>query len=155
MKIRAATSKDVPALQRLYAVVDRLHADAVPHVFVDLPSGRPADFVRCKLAEAGTMLVAESSGRVVGFTSIRPREAPEAPVFRKRNYLHVEELVVDAAFHRTGVGTALMRGAEQWARERGFARIQLTVWSFNAGAIALYELLGYSTDLLVMSRDVP
>jgi ribosomal protein S18 acetylase RimI-like enzyme len=38
-----------------------------------------------------------------------------------------------------------MEAAQEWARQRGARRVQLTVWEFNEGAIAFYESLGYET----------
>ena len=50
--------------------------------------------------------------------------------------------VVSAA-RRSGVGEALMRALHDQARERGVRRIWLEVIVENAGALALYEKLGY------------
>jgi GNAT superfamily N-acetyltransferase len=52
--------------------------------------------------------------------------------------------VVGAA-RRTGVGEALMRALHDEARRRGVRRVWLEVIVENAGALALYEKLGYRT----------
>ncbi|HEX6953000.1 MAG TPA: GNAT family N-acetyltransferase [Gaiellaceae bacterium] len=44
---------------------------------------------------------------------------------------------------RSGIGEALMRALHEQARERGVQRIWLEVIVENAGALALYEKLGY------------
>jgi len=51
-----------------------------------------------------------------------------------------------------GVGTALMRAAEDWARERGAERVILDLAAANTGARKLYERLGYETHGLMMDR---
>jgi acetyltransferase (GNAT) family protein len=51
---------------------------------------------------------------------------------------------VVASARRAGVGEALMRAAHEEARSRGVERVWLEVIAENAGAIALYEKLGYS-----------
>ncbi|MFC7483546.1 GNAT family N-acetyltransferase [Luedemannella flava] len=63
----------------------------------------------------------------------------------------VQQLSVDPAHQRAGVGTALMRAAEGWLRDRpNLPRtISLGVETTNAAAIALYSRLGY----VVTSRD--
>jgi hypothetical protein len=48
-----------------------------------------------------------------------------------------------------------MGAGEQWARRQGARRIMLNVWEFNAGALGLYESLGYTTfsrNLTLRSR---
>ncbi len=47
---------------------------------------------------------------------------------------------------RTGVGSALMRAGEAWARERGLPVMSLDVWATNERARAFYETLGYSAE---------
>ena len=50
--------------------------------------------------------------------------------------------VADAARGR-GIGEALMRAAERAGRARGCSRLRLEVRQDNAGAVRLYERLGY------------
>ena len=57
----------------------------------------------------------------------------------------VDSVVVARAAQRSGVGTTLMGRAESWAREKGTNQLELQVWEFNVGAVALYEKLGYRT----------
>lgn len=47
---------------------------------------------------------------------------------------------------RKGLGTEMMRAAEQEARKRGSARIRLEVSTRNYPAIEFYRGLGYKTD---------
>ena len=39
-----------------------------------------------------------------------------------------------------------MHAAEDWAREVGVTKIELHVFPYNAGALALYEGLGYGRE---------
>jgi RimJ/RimL family protein N-acetyltransferase len=58
---------------------------------------------------------------------------------------HVADLgLMVAATHRQrGVGTLLMRVAEQWAEAAGVSKLELHVFPHNEPAIALYAKLGY------------
>jgi GNAT superfamily N-acetyltransferase len=67
------------------------------------------------------------------------------------NWLVIEMLVVPAHLRGTGIGTALMRGAEQTARARACTGIQLTRLDFQAPAF--YEQLGFIT--FGVQADVP
>jgi RimJ/RimL family protein N-acetyltransferase len=83
------------------------------------------------------VFVAESPDRIVGRLSIARDPHPASR--------HVADLGVMVArdFRRRGAGRALMEAAERWARRVGVRKIELHVFPHNAGAIALYEELGY------------
>jgi RimJ/RimL family protein N-acetyltransferase len=61
---------------------------------------------------------------------------------------HVADLglMVAASHRRLGIGTALMLAAEDWAGRAGVTKLELHVFPHNAGAIALYEKLGYERE---------
>ncbi|MEJ5314217.1 GNAT family N-acetyltransferase [Anaerolinea thermophila] len=55
----------------------------------------------------------------------------------------LEDLFVREGFRQRGIGTGLLRYAEQMAQRRGFPYIGLAVGLKNASARRLYERLGY------------
>ena len=57
----------------------------------------------------------------------------------------VDSLAVDPSYRGMGVGTTLMRRAEEKARSMGKRKMSLWVIGENEGAIRLYERLGYET----------
>ena len=57
----------------------------------------------------------------------------------------LEDLFVTASARRRGVGRALVAAAVERATARGARRIELDTNETNAGALALYESLGFST----------
>jgi RimJ/RimL family protein N-acetyltransferase len=84
------------------------------------------------------VLVAQSAeGRIVGRLSLGRDPHPACA--------HVAELgiIVAGGSRRSGVGTALLVAAEEWARDAGVSKIELHVLTHNAAAIRLYEQLGY------------
>lgn len=67
-------------------------------------------------------------------------------LFRERGvYGHVAELGMSVApeHRREGIGTALIEGAFDWAREFAVEKITLNVFPHNARALALYEKMGF------------
>ena len=58
----------------------------------------------------------------------------------------LEDLYVRAAARGQGVGAALVAAALDRARARGSRRIELDTSEANAGALALYERMGFSTS---------
>jgi ribosomal protein S18 acetylase RimI-like enzyme len=62
-------------------------------------------------------------------------------------------LAVARAFRRLGVGTMLMRSAEQWCRERSVPKLQLMVRSESVEMAHFYGALGYEkSDVVVLAK---
>ena len=55
-------------------------------------------------------------------------------------------LAVAESHRRSGVGRALMAGAEDWLRERGAPAVRLMVREDNTEAHGFYRALGYDTQ---------
>jgi GNAT superfamily N-acetyltransferase len=93
----------------------------------------------------GVLLVAWLDGRPVGdgFLAGTAAEEPEL----RRHLLGVprlDHLEVLEPLWRRGIGTALIRAAEDTARRLGHERLALAVGIDNPGAQRLYERLGYA-----------
>ena len=86
------------------------------------------------------VLVAETPDGIVGRLSIARDPHPASS--------HVADLgvMVSRDHRRRGAGRALMRAAEEWARNVGIGKIELHVFPYNAPAISLYEHLGYERE---------
>lgn len=61
-------------------------------------------------------------------------------------------LYVEPDARRQGIGTALMRHGESWARNQGFRELGLHVFQSNQTAIALYRRLGYQSASIWMTK---
>lgn len=109
--------------------------------------GQPR-FFRDRLARqsrgAGVLLVAVLADVVVGDVYVSWEPAGE-PALRKhfRGVPSLVHLEVAAGARRRGIGTNLVRRAEDEAAWRGARQILLGVEGANAGARRLYEGLGY------------
>jgi putative acetyltransferase len=88
------------------------------------------------------MLVAEADGAMVGNAGLHGTGSSP----RRRHVMGLG-VAVDKAWHRRGVGSALMEAlleaADCWL---GCLRIELTVYIENAGAIAVYHKFGFEIE---------
>ena len=82
--------------------------------------------------------VADVDGKVVGLLHMYERTALEKP-----REAVIQSLVVDATQRGRGVGAALMREAERWARGRDLPAVALYTRIDRDAARAFYERLGY------------
>mgnify|MGYP001793240337 FL=1 len=69
-------------------------------------------------------------------------------------HAHIFLLYVVPHHRRKGIGTALMKYAERWARKRGDSQIGLQVFTSNEPALKLYNHLGYQTQSLWMIKSL-
>ena len=77
-------------------------------------------------------MIARGGDAIAGFAKIRSGDAPET--IPAPDALEVQQLYVDAAWRRKGVGRALMDWAVATAREQGRAGLWLSVWQDAAQA---------------------
>jgi len=70
-----------------------------------------------ELAEPEAVLVAEESGKLLGFVEVSIRPHAEGCHSRRAGYL--EAWFVDQKVRRQGIGRSLVAAAEDWARNQG------------------------------------
>jgi ribosomal protein S18 acetylase RimI-like enzyme len=129
MEIRAAQPHDAPDLVALFA---------------DWDHPQPEDVISERLAEwAGTpraeVLVAELDGGVAGLAAVHA--TPH--LARPGRFARLIGLAVAREFRRRGVAAALVRAAEELARNWGCDRLEATSSRWREEAPALYAALGY------------
>ena len=90
-----------------------------------------------------TLLVAVIGGKVIGSLGLNRLEG-------RRSHVGTVGMAVHDAYAGRGAGTALMAAAaEQADRWLNLRRIELTVWTDNVRAIALYERFGFEREGLM------
>ena len=101
---------------------------------------------------AGAILVAECDGEVAGFVTILARVPFEELDDPPGDRAIVSDLAVLARFRRRGLGAALLREADRYAREAGATEIRIGVMSENRGAAQLYRQEGFAPYLEILSK---
>ncbi|NES82179.1 MAG: GNAT family N-acetyltransferase [Moorea sp. SIO2B7] len=69
-------------------------------------------------------------------------------------YSYIFLLHVLKEHRRKGIGSALMRYAQDWAKKRGDRQIGIQVFANNQPALNLYHCLGYQTQSLLMLKPL-
>jgi ribosomal protein S18 acetylase RimI-like enzyme len=136
MEVRPATPADLPELSRLF--------DAY-RVFYRQPSDPAAAerFLRERFARRDSHLfVAPAGAGLAGFTQLYPSLSS---VSMARIFV-LNDLFVDAAARRGGVGRALLEAAHAFACSQGAVRVSLETAVDNTSAQRLYESVGYVRD---------
>lgn len=129
---------------RLLDALDQIHRERVPWLFraTNEPARTRQEYAELIEGPDSTLITAVAP-QVIGVALVLLKSTPAFPVFVPARFAVVDNLVVESAWRRSGVGTALTRAAEDWARARGASWLELGVYEFNDSARAFYEALGY------------
>jgi GNAT superfamily N-acetyltransferase len=150
--IREASIVDIDSLCRLYYEFHEFHVRGAPDRLLSL--GPLAEFDRSELAlglqkilddEKATLFVAEVAGERVGFAEVYARQDEANPMRVEYQYGHLQSLMVLEGFRGQGIGTALVKAAEQWAKVRGVNEMRLDTWEFPGDPVSFYRRVGYRT----------
>jgi ribosomal protein S18 acetylase RimI-like enzyme len=153
--VRAAETRDLPALGRLGADLVRQHHGFDRLRFLkpqaDLEEGY-AWFLGTQLAEPDvTILVAEERDQVIGYVyaGLEPhswKELREAAGF-------IHDVVVEREARGRGIATRLCEAAAAWLEARGAPRVMLWTAEQNQGAQRLFQRLGFRRTMIEMTRE--
>ena len=89
------------------------------------------------------MIVACVENEPRGFAVVQYIDKPESAYMRAQHFYHIEEFGVDERYRRCGIGTALLCFCKAQAKNRGFDRVTLDVWTFNESAQKFYAAAGF------------
>ena len=160
--IRPAQKPDLEALYDLYFEFHEFNAQHLPVYLQSLgePTKEDRKDLQKKLVQIlegsdSTILVAEESGRILGFAEIwlkQPDPNDRAKIHTP--YAHLQSLSVTQPFRRKGIGIRLLQGAEAWAGERGALELRLDIWEFSTGPLEFYQKAGYYTFRRALAKNL-
>ena len=94
------------------------------------------------------VLIAEDEqGDRLGFATVS-----HSTHFTGQRQAYIGELVTSETAEGQGVGTALVKACEQWAREQGYAIITLTTGAGNTRALQFYDHLGFQNEDITLTK---
>lgn len=135
VKIRQATTSDIPAMNELFRK-DLGYAECtleiVENQFAGLDNSRETVFV----AEAE-----DDSSHIAGVIHVEKYNVLYFPTMA-----NILGIAVAADFRRQGIGSALLKRAEEWARENGASSMRLNSGESRKQAHEFYRAQGYIDD---------
>ncbi|MBP9782015.1 GNAT family N-acetyltransferase [Candidatus Woesebacteria bacterium] len=141
ISLRTATDSDWQTLQELNNQVFQNDKDNDPDLDLNWPYTERGIGYYKKLADGtyGHCIIAEESGAVVGYVAL----AVKTFDYRKSKYVEVENIGVSPEHRSLGIGTALMKAAEQWAKSQGASSLYVEAFWENQRAINYYKENGF------------
>lgn len=155
MQIRTIAKKDFAEMQRLMEQVHQLHAKHRPDIY-STTSGFDAEYFESICTDAHTIaLVAhETEHALCGFCIVTLRAPSCNRSVRKRKVAYLEDLCVDVAYQKRGIGKALLLQAKLLAKQRGAQVLEGMVWSFNDNAMRFYEAMGMTPRSVILEQKL-
>ena len=155
MPVRFAEKKDLERVNELRRQVSDLHVAGKPEVFRPGFPRELQEYIYTAWKDPRQAIVVnERDGVICGFAVLHHITKPESPYSYGREYLDINEFGVDEACRRQGVATEMMDFIKEYAKEKGFHKIELNMWEFNRTALAFYEAVGFSTYRRYMETEV-
>lgn len=146
MKVRFAKEEELDQVNILRKQVNDLHVEGKPEVFKPGFSKELRDFIYDIWADPEQeIVVADIDGIICGFAVLHHLNRPENPFMKERDFLDIDEFCVDKEHGRKGVASEMISFIKNYAKEKGFHRIELNMWEFNQDALAFYEASGFET----------
>ena len=141
--IRRAEPKDAPRISALLRQVLEVHAKARPDLFQTGTQKYSEVGVLALLNNPDCVLFVETDAAdsAVGY-AICFVETVGGGAMKARRELYIDDICVDEAARRTGVGQRLYAHVRQYAKDAGFDWITLNVWEGNDPALAFYRRMG-------------
>ena len=153
MTVRRAVAGDEHTLAALTRFVHDVHEARRPDYFRPVRLEDVAAWFRSQLeAPTSAAWIAEEGGAPVGYLLAMFHDRPENPFRRARRWCEIDQIAVDPAWRRRGVGRSLMQAALDEARARAFGDVELSSWAFNSDAHALFRGLGFEPRVVTFER---
>jgi ribosomal protein S18 acetylase RimI-like enzyme len=103
--------------------------------------------------KGGRILVAEDErGSLLGWAVALAAEDEIFVADAERRFAYLSELYVAEAARGAGIGQALIRACEAWARSAGYSSIRIGVLSGNTRADRIYRAAGYAPYALTLRK---
>ncbi len=146
VEVRPAREDELERVNELRMQVNALHVAGKPEVFKPGFGPELRNYIHVIREDPEQwIIVAEKDGCIRGFAVLHHIRRPENPFMKERDFLDIDEFCVDEACRRQGIASAMIGYIRDFAREKGFHRIELNMWEFNQDALAFYEAAGFRT----------
>ncbi|MDF7801557.1 GNAT family N-acetyltransferase [Pontiellaceae bacterium B1224] len=140
MKIRTATSDDIPAMAELLHELFAVEVDFSPHYPTQV---RGLELLLKR--EHAVIFVADTGDQLIGMCTVQIHVSTA-----KGNEVGiVEDVIIDVDHRGKGIGSTLLRKLEEWASERGLTRLQLQADRDNHPALGFYRRQGWHLTNLI------
>jgi ribosomal protein S18 acetylase RimI-like enzyme len=144
MRIEPGSPTDAGTLARLNPFVHDLHREHAPHVFgAPTHEEAAAAFEAMLRRDNHRAFLAYVDDRAVGYVLVTVGERPASAFNRPRRWLYIDQISIEPAARRRGVGRALVAAVLEYADDTEIHDVEVDTWAFNDRAQAFFASLGF------------
>ena len=143
LEIKKAVPEHVAKIGKIAYQVALLHYQNEPNEFRKPTLKGQTEYIAKTIKEKNALVLDACSGeKIVGYVIIYFNTLPnEYFKFNKRAF--IGSIAVDKNYHGKGIGTALLKSAEEAVKKKKISVMEMDVYTFNTDAEKLYNKLGY------------
>lgn len=147
IEVRELENKDIGQVVDMWYELATMHEEAMNgYDLAEDPKDAWAEFIRNSREKKNMVtLIAEENDDVLGFVNVVIKK--RAPFFAERRAGNILDLFVKEEERRKGVGTMLVKRAENWIKGQGVKLANMTVATVNEGAKGFWDGMGYEAYL--------
>jgi len=128
------------------------------HIQINFPDSRYKEKLFKKIVkneyekepEGFLIVVDPKTAKDIGFLWLNTRYDP----YREMKYGYIHHIHLVPEFRGKGIGTILMKTAEDYFRKKGVNFLQLGTYANNSASVKLFKKVGYKVKRLVMEREL-
>lgn len=144
LRVRRAAFKDIPRIQALLHQVEEVHRMGRPDLFLDNAVKYTDGQLEVLIADdtRPIFVAADENDEVAGYGFCMVTDYTGSNYMHPIKELYIDDLCVDEAFRRQGVGQVIYDYIVAYAKEIGCYHLTLNVWACNPSAMRFYEKQG-------------
>lgn len=148
--VRMLRREDYPQVLRIFRQLHKIHSDLRPDYYYasDIPITEERYVM---LLEEGMQILGAMDGETLAgmcFYQWMPNNSNS--LVKPRKTILLDDICVDVAYRRQGVGEMLCRKAIEIAKAENADAVELGVWAENLPAVALYRKMGFAPRTMRM-----
>ena len=152
IRIRRAEKKDAERLCELLKTIAQLHHEGRPDIYgaggakYDIPA------VEEKICNSEEIILVAVNDEdiVMGYTMSKIIDVEENGILLGYRKMYIDDVCVDSAFRKLGIGKKLMEATKAEAENAGCHLAELNVWAFNENAVNFYKSCGMTVQRMYM-----
>lgn len=153
MEIRTILEKDIDSIINILIQVNDVHHQGRPDIFKSGSSKYTKEELKNVFNNPlRVTFVMVDNAKVLGYIFCIIKEIKENNIFVSNKTLYVDDLGVDSKYRNQGIGSALLKYAEDYAKKIGCYNLTLNVWNLNPEALKFYESKGLKSRKIEMEK---
>lgn len=154
IKVTKARRKHIPRIVEMWKDFMDFHAKVDPFYKRDPKAhiGYQKHLEKVIGSRNEQLYIAMDGNDVVGYTYARIVKYP--PVFNYRYFGYLNDMYVDPACRRKGLGRMMYKTAIEWFTRRGMKQIELGAVAKNRVAVGFWRKMGFRDRMIRMYKEI-